>query len=61
MESTVMVKLLFCLFNRHTPPGRRADWDGHSFVSRCARCRSPIRRAGKGRWRKDTADAGDAG
>ena len=52
-----MVAQLLCLFNRHEPPGRRADWDGHSFVSKCAHCRRPIRRVGKGKWRLDAGQS----
>ena len=44
---------ILCLFNRHRPPGRRAEWDGSTFVSRCKRCRKPIRRVGKHKWRRD--------
>lgn len=52
-----MVAQLFCLLNRHKPPGRRANWDGETFVSRCAHCHKPIRREGKGLWRLDKENA----
>jgi len=47
------LRLLACVFNRHKPPGRRAEWDGLNFVSRCERCHKPIRRIGKHKWRID--------
>ncbi|MCB2067629.1 MAG: hypothetical protein KDE15_13435 [Erythrobacter sp.] len=44
---------LLCLVNRHQPVGRRADWDGASYISRCEHCQAPIFRLKKGKWRRD--------
>ncbi len=49
-----MLGKILCAFNRHSPPRRRADWNGETFVSRCAHCHEPIKRVGKGKWRLDT-------
>lgn len=42
---------LRCLFGRHRPRGRRAYWNGETYLSRCEFCHQPIKRLSKGRWR----------
>jgi len=42
-----------CLFNRHEPAGRRADWNGDTYLSRCEHCDAPIFRLKRGQWRRD--------
>jgi hypothetical protein len=44
---------LLCLLNRHEPAGRRADWNGEFYVSRCEHCDKPIYRISRGKWRRD--------
>ncbi len=48
-----MYSQLLCWLDRHEPPGRRADWNGETFVSRCAHCHEPIKHVGKHKWRRD--------
>ena len=48
-----MLSQFLCLFDRHKPFGRRADWNGETFVSRCAHCNKSIKRVGKHKWRRD--------
>jgi len=43
---------LRCLLNRHEPVGRRADWNGETYISRCEHCYAPIFRLKKGHWRR---------
>ncbi|MCB2067630.1 MAG: hypothetical protein KDE15_13440 [Erythrobacter sp.] len=42
---------LLCRFNRHQPPGKRAEWNGEAYVSHCRHCGQPIVRLARGRWR----------
>ncbi|RPF71615.1 hypothetical protein [Aurantiacibacter spongiae] len=47
--SPILPRLL-CRLGQHRPRGRRADWDGEQFVSRCEFCDRAIRRVRKKRW-----------
>jgi hypothetical protein len=44
---------LRCLLNRHEPAGRRAEWNGETYLARCEYCDAPIFRLKKGQWRRD--------
>jgi len=49
----LVLKKLFCLFNRHQPVRSEAAWDGYHYVSACRHCRHPIRREAHGKWKFD--------
>ena len=45
-------RLPFCLFNRHRVDLPTVRWTGQRHVGQCRDCQSPVRKSGRGYWKR---------
>lgn len=53
-------RLLFCLFDRHRPKPASVRWSGTFNFGTCRDCGRPIRKSGKGYWKRLTTPVAEA-
>lgn len=51
-------RLPFCLFNRHRPSPPSVRWNGANYLGQCRDCRQPIRKSGRGFWKRQAEQTG---
>ena len=45
-------RLPFCLFNRHRGDPSTVQWNGVNHVGHCRDCKRPVRKSGRGYWKR---------
>ena len=45
-------RLPFCQFNRHRPEPSKVLWNGMRYIGQCRDCGSPVRKSGRGYWKR---------